>query len=137
MPLAEGLGEFVLKVMSVRQTDIGGGQIKLEVDLAGEVKGEISGQSFGTLTVITSDPNRPAPWTYVGSTLTTSGSIVRVSGQGLSIRTGEGHKVRYRGTGSNMTDDSKLSAMNNVLFAVEAEADPATLTLKGATCVWK
>ena len=137
MPLAEGLGEFVLKAMSVRHTDIGGGQVRLEIDLAGESKGQISGQDFGTLTVIMGDPMWPAPWTYIGRTLTTSGSIVRVSGQGLSVRTGDGHKARYRGTARQMTDDPKLAELNGTIMAVEAEADPSTLTLKGASCIWK
>jgi hypothetical protein len=138
MPLAESLGEFTLKATSVKPIDLGGGQTRIEITFAGEVSGQLPGQHFGTLTVTAgTDASRPNPWTYLGATLTTSGSILRISGQGLGIRTGEGHKVRYRGTNCSTTDDPKLANFNNVIAAIEAELDPATQTLKGAACVWK
>jgi hypothetical protein len=138
MPLAESLGEFVFKAMAVNQVDIGGGQVRLTVDFTGEVKGLVPGTHFGTLTVnVIAPPGRPNPWTYVGTTLTTSGGVVRVTGQGIQMRTGEGHKNRFRGTASYATDDPKLAEINGLIAAVEAESDPLTLTLKGAACVWK
>jgi len=138
MPLAESLGEFSYKATSVKPTDLGGGLTRIEITFAGEVTGELPGQHFGTLTV-TAGPtvNLPNPWTYTGATLTTSGGIVRISGQGLGVRTGQGHKVRYRGTYSMSTDDPKLASFNNLIAGVEAELDPATQVLKGAGCVWK
>jgi hypothetical protein len=138
MPLGNVLGEFILKAMSVRQSEIGGGQVRLEVDLAGEGTGQLPGQNIGTLTVtVGSDPTRPNPWAYTGTLLATSGAVVRVSGWGVGIRTGEGHKARYRGAVCYSTTDPQLAAFNGMIAAVESEADPATLTMKGATCEWK
>jgi len=137
MPLAEAILEFQLKTTSVKPIDLGGGQTQLEITYTGEVTGDTPGQQFGTLTVTISAIDQPNPWTWHGGTLTNSGSVVRVSGQGLSIRTGDGHKVRYRGTVCYSTDDPKLANLNNVIAAVEAEADPMTGLLKGAACVWK
>jgi hypothetical protein len=137
MPLADIIGQATLKATSVKPTDLGGGQVHLEVTYAGEVTGEVPGQHFGTLTVTINAIDRPNPWSYIGATLTTSGSVVRITGQGLSIRTGEGHKVRYRGTLCSLTDDPKLASFNNVISAVEAEADPVTQVLNSTTCVWK
>src|SRR5712691_7278272 len=138
MPLGNVLGEFTLKVMSVRHTDIGGGQVRLEVDLVGEGTGQLPGQHVGTLTAtVGSDPNRPNPWSYIGTLLATSGAVVRVSGQGIGVRTGEGHKVRDRGAACYATDDPKMAAINNLIAAVEFEADPGTMTIKGTICEWK
>jgi hypothetical protein len=139
MPFGNSLGEFVFKMTSVRQTDLGGGQLRIEADFAGEVSGEAPGNHYGTLTatVGSEDPTRPNPWSYVGSTLTTSGAIVRVTGSGIAQRTGAGHNIRYRGASRYSTADPKLAALNNVIGAVESEFDAATLTLKGAACEWK
>jgi hypothetical protein len=138
MPLAESLGEFTLKATSVKPIDLGGGQTRIEITFAGEVSGQVPGQHFGTLTVIAGTVvDRPNPWTYLGATLTTSGSIVRMSGHGAGIRTGDGHKVRYRGTSCATTDDPKLADLNNTIGAIEAEFDPTTQTLRGAGCVWR
>jgi hypothetical protein len=138
MPLGNVLGEFVLKAMSVRHTEIGGGQVRIDIDLAGEGTGQVAGQNIGTLAVVVgSSSTLPAPWTYTGTLLAASGAVVRVTGQGAGVRTGEGHKVRYRGVGCYTSDDTKLSAFNNLIAAVEFEADPATMTIKGASCEWK
>ena len=138
MPLGNVLGEFTMKAMSIRQTDMGGGQVRIEGDFAGEGTGQLPGQNVGTLTVIIgSDPKRPRPWSYTGTLLATSGAVVRVSGWGVSIRTGEGHKARYRGAVCYATDDPKLAAFNGMIAAVESELDPVTMTIRGATCEWK
>jgi hypothetical protein len=137
VPLAETIVEFQLKATSVKPSDLGGGQTKLEITYAGEVTGAVPGQHLGTLTVTIGALDRPNIWTWFGGTLTNSGSVVRVSGQGLSIRTGDGHKVRYRGTVCYLTEDPKLASFNNVIGAVEIEADPVTQLLKGAARVWK
>jgi hypothetical protein len=137
MALGKVLGEFVLKAMSVRQSDTGGDRRRIEVDFAGEGSGEIPGQHIGTLAVDTSgDPSRPSPWTYTGVLLAKSGAVVQISGDGIGIRTGQGHKIRYRGAVTYHTDDPKLVAFNHLIAAVEAEADPATMTLKGMNCEW-
>jgi hypothetical protein len=137
MPLAESIVEYQLKTTSIKPIDLGGGQIRIETTLAGEVTGDVPGQNFGTLTVTVNAIGRPNPWSYVGATLTTSGSVVRISGQGLAIRTGEGHRTRYRGAVCYSTDDPKLADFNNVIAAVEFEIDPITQLMKGAACVWK
>ena len=138
MPLGNVLGEFTLKVMSVRHSDIGGGQVRIEVDLAGEGTGQILGQHIGTLAVVVGgDSSRPNPYTYIGTVLAASGAVVHVSSCGIGMRTGEGHKIRYRGATCYTTDDPSLAAGNNAIAAAEFEADPATMTLKGAVCEWK
>ena len=137
MALGKVLGEYVLKAMSVRQSSIGGDRRRLEVDFAGEGSGELPGQNIGTLVVeTTGDISRPNTWTYTGVLLAKSGAVVQVSGSGIAIRTGEAHKARYRGTVSYHTDDPKLASFNHVIAAIEAETDPATMTLKGANCEW-
>src|SRR5579863_8274260 len=104
--------------MSVRQSDLGGDRRRLEIDLAGESSGEVPGQNVGTLAVETSgDPSRPSKWTYTGVLLAKSGAVVQVSGSGSAIRTGEGHKARYRGAVTYHTDDPKLATFNRVIAA--------------------
>ena len=137
MPLAESLGEFQFKATSIKPTDLGGGQTRIEITCAGEVTGDVPGQHFGTLIVTVSTPDQPNSWTYLGATLTKSGSVMRITGQGHGIRTGDGHKVRYRGSTISSTDDPKLANFNNVIAAVESEFDPVTQVIKGASCVWK
>lgn len=137
MPLGKLLSEFVLKAMSVRQTSLGGDRRKVEIDLAGESSGEVPGQNIGTLAIESSgDVSRPNSWTYTGVLLAKSGAVVQISGSGFGMRTGEGHKARYRGTGSYYTDDPKLAPFNRVIAAVELETDPATMTLKGTGHEW-
>jgi hypothetical protein len=139
MPLGNSLGEFVFKVLSVRQSDLGGDQRRIEGDYGGEVTGEAPGNHFGTLTVIvgSDDPTKPNPWTYTGTTLAHSGAVVGVSGSGIGQRTGEGHRVRLRGVARYSTADPKLSMLNHLIAAIEADLDPATMTLKGSACEWK
>lgn len=137
MALGKVLGEFVLKAMSVRQTSSGGDSRRLEIDLAGEATGGVPGQDIGTLTVeMSGDTSRPNAWTFIGVLLAKSGAVVQLSGSGLGIRTGEGHKGRYRGAACYHTDDPKLADFNRVIAAVEFETDPATMTLKGVSCEW-
>jgi hypothetical protein len=137
MPLGESVREFELKATSVKPTDLGGGQTRIEITYAGKVTGDPSGQHFGTLTVTVGAIDQPNPWTYLGAILTPSGSIVKISGQGLGIRTGDGHKARYRGTICSSTEDPKFTQLNKVILATEFEVDPTTQLLKGANCVWK
>jgi hypothetical protein len=60
-----------------------------------------------------------------------------MSGRGVAIRTGEGHKIRCRGAACYATDDPKLAAFNSLLGAAEFEIDPATMTIKGTAYEWK
>jgi hypothetical protein len=138
MSLGTVLGEIRLKAMSVRQTDLGGGQVRVDIDLAGESSGRVPGQTFGTMTVTAgSDANRPNPWSYTGTLLAKSGAVVRISGWGVGMRTGQGHQGRYRGAVCYSTDDPKLAEFNGMIAAVETEADPATMLLTGTTYEWK
>jgi hypothetical protein len=138
MSLGTVLGEFQAKATTIRQTDMGGGQVRFEIDLAGESSGRVPGQNIGTMTVTAgSDPTRPSPWSYTGTLLAQSGAVVRVSGWGVGMRTGQGHKVRYRGAVCYATDDPKLAEFNGMIAAVESEADPATMLLTGTTHEWK
>lgn len=138
MPLGEVLAEVAAKVTSVRHSDIGGGQTKIEVDMAGEVKGMVTGHTAGTFCVIRgSDQARPAPWTYVGRVFLASGHVASVTGQGFAVRTGQGHKIRFRGTMCGTNDDPKLAELNSAISAFEAEADPLTGTMTGGNCFWK
>src|SRR5712692_5459466 len=74
MPFGNVLGEVTLKVMSVRHTDIGGGQVRLEVDLVGEGTGQLPGQHVGSLpTVAVNVPTCcPGSWTVPSPTRSTS-----------------------------------------------------------------
>ncbi len=136
MPLGNVLGEFVGKATSVRITDLGGGQRRLEIDSTGEAKGQVPGQIFSTMTV-EGVPGHPVTYAITGALLAASGAVVQFSGRGVGIRTGEGHKVRYRGAACYATADPNLAAFNSLLGGVEFEIDPATMTIKGAVCEWK
>ena len=136
MPLGNVLGELVAKVTSVRISDVGGGQRRIEIDSTGEVKGQIPGQAFGT-TTIEGLPGQAVTYSSTGTILAASGAVVLVSGRGVGIRTGEGHKGRYRGSICYSTTDPKLAAFNGLLAAVEFEIDPAKMTIAGTAYEWK
>jgi hypothetical protein len=138
MPFGNTLGEFSLKAMSVKQIDLGRGQLRIEIDYKGEVAGEGGGSHYGTLSLVgTDDPDRPMPWSYVGTTLATTGTAIGVTGSGMAQRTGQGQKMRLRGVARQLTTDAKLAMLNNLIAATESELDPATDTLKGVACEWK
>jgi len=136
MPFGNVLGEVTAKITSVRISELGGGQRRLEIDSTGEVKGQVPGQAFATM-IVEGVPGHAVTWTSTGTILAASGAVVRTSGRGVGIRTGEGHKVRYRGGACFATDDPKLAAFNGILAAVEFEIDPATMTSKGTAYEWK
>jgi len=141
MSLGNNIAEFVLKMTSVRQTDLGGGQRRLEVDYAGEVSGPVAGNHYGTLAAVfneNDDPARPNHFSWTGTTLTESGAIVNISAWGLSQGTWhKGDSLRLRSIGRLTSTDSALAAYNNQMVAFEGEFDPATGTLKGAGLEWK
>ena len=136
MPFGTALGEVTAKVTSVRISELGGGQRRTEIDSTGEVKGQVPGQAFATM-IVEGVPGHAATWTSAGTILAASGAVVRTSGRGVAIRTGEGHKVRCRGGACFATDDPKLAAFNGLLAAVEFEVDPAAMTIAGIACEWK
>ncbi len=128
------------KLMSTRQTDLGGGRVRVEADYTGQVGGEAAGKHYGTYTFVVENGNvaSPIPFTYVGATLLTSGGSLGVTGSGFAQGTGVGHKLRVRGViRYSPTTDPKLAALSDVIMAIEAEIDPATDTLKGEGWEWK
>ena len=139
MPWGNSIGEFVGKVMSIRHNDIGGGQRKLESDLAGEASGTAPGKHYGTLTLVVGSEGlaNPVPFSYVGTTLMSSGAVVGISQSGFAQHTGEGHKIRYRGVARFSTTDPKLAAVNSLVFVVETEIDGATMGVKAEGYEWK
>ena len=138
MPFGNTLGEFSLKATSVKQIDLGRGQLRIEIDYKGEVSGEAGGSHYGTLTLVTTeDPDRPMPWSYVVTTLAPTGPAIGVTGSGMGQRTGQGQKMRLRGVARQSTTDAKLAMLNNQIAATESELDPASDTIKGVVCEWK
>ncbi len=140
MPFGNSVGEAVMKQITGRQSELAGGQKRVEIDYAGEAAGQIPGNTYGTLTLVIDehdDPASPIPFSYTGTTLTSSGAVLHQSASGLAQRTGEGHKIRLRGVMRSSTKDSKLAAFNNMIVAMESEFDPATNTIKGGGCEWK
>src|ERR1700722_4643815 len=97
MPLAESTGEILLKATSVRHVPLDGGHVRIGVDFSGEAKGDVPGHHIGTLVSFPLDPALPYAWSYLGTTLAHSGSLIRIIGEGSAVRTGDGHKIRFRG----------------------------------------
>jgi hypothetical protein len=141
MPLDKSLGgSSVHKLMSTRQTDLGGGKVRVDLDYVGEVGGEQPGKHYGTYTLVVENGNvaSPIPYTYIGATLLTSGGSLGNTGSGFAQGTGVGHKMRVRGVMRyEPTTDLKLAALSNLIMAIEAEIDPATDTVKGEGWEWK
>jgi hypothetical protein len=122
--------------MSLKQTELGGGQRRVEIDSAGEATGQIAGQNFGSL-VAEVTPGRPSPYTVTGTLLAASGTVVQFNSWGIGMQGDATHKVRLRGAVRYTTADPNLAAMNNMIAAVEAELDLKELMVKGAVCEWK
>ena len=135
MSLGNVLGEFSAKITSLKQTELGGGQRRIEIDTIGENTGQLAGQSFASL-VIEFTPGQPSPFSVTGTVLTTSGAPVQFNAWGLGMVGAEAHKARMRGAVRNTAADPTLAAMNTVIGAVEAEIDLKELTIKGAICEW-
>ena len=139
MPFGKSIGGFAGKVTSIRHSDIGGGQRKLESDLAGEATGTAPGNHYGTLTLVVGSDGlvNPVPFSYIGTTMMSSGGVVGISQSGMAQHTGEGHKIRYRGVARFSTTDPKLVAVNSLIFVVETEIDGATMGVKAEGYEWK
>jgi len=136
MPLGNALGEAIGKITSVRISELSGGQRRTEIDVTGEISGQAAGQIFTTI-VIEGLPGQAATYTSTSTLLATSGAVLRASGRGIAMRTGEGHKLRSRVAFCLTTDDPKLAALNGLIMAGETEIDPATMTVKGTSYEWK
>jgi hypothetical protein len=61
------------------------------------------------------------PISITGALMAASGAVVRFSGRGVGLRTGGGHKVRYRDAACYATDDPNLASFNSLLGGVEFE----------------
>ena len=132
MPLGNVVGEFTVKITSLKQTELSGGQIRVEMDTAGEATGLVTGQNMGTL-VAEVTPGKPSPFHVTGMVLPASGAPTRYSAWGIGVGGAENHKVRLRGTVRYLGDDPKTATM---IGAVEAEVDLKGMTIKGALCEW-
>lgn len=133
MPLGNVLGEFSTKIMSLKQTDIGPGQRRVEIDVAGESTGQASGQNIGSLVAeVTS--GRPSPFTVTGTVLTESGAA-EYNAYGVGVQVGQ--KVQLRGAVRFASGDPNLAALNGAVGAVEAEIDFPAMTMNGTVCEWK
>jgi hypothetical protein len=53
------------------------------------------------------------------------------------MRTGEGHRFRFRATAVYSTNDPSLAEINGVIGAIEAEGDLLAGTLKGEVYAWQ
>lgn len=136
MPLGNALGEAIGKITSVRITELGGGQRRTELDVTGEVTGQAAGQIFTTI-VLEGLPGHAATYASTSTLLAASGAVIRASGRGMAMRTGEGHKLRSRVAFCLTTEDPKLAALNGLIMAGESEIDPATMTVKAISYEWK
>jgi hypothetical protein len=127
MPLGNSLGGSCFKVLSVRESDLGENQRRIEGDYGGEVTGQPLRHSHGGLgPMIRLDP-------ILGPTLVQRSQLrVRLLlSQDRASASGpaRGNKVRLRGVARYSTADPKPSMLNHVL-AAEADLDSATMTLK-------
>jgi len=136
MPLGNSLGEAVGKITSVRISELSGGQRRTELDVTGEITGQVPGQIFSTI-VLEGLPGQAAMYTSTSTLLAASGAVIRASGRGIAMRTGEGHKLRSRVAFCLVTEDPKLAALNGLIMAGESEIDPATMTIKATSYEWK
>jgi hypothetical protein len=132
MPLGNVLGEFSLKITSLTQTELSGGQIKLEMNTVGEGTGQVPGRSLGTL-VAEVTPGKPSPFQVTGMVIPASGAPTRFSAWGIGIGSPQSQKARLRGAVRYLGDDPKTAAL---IGAVEAEVDLKEMTIKGAVCEW-
>jgi hypothetical protein len=132
MPLGNVLGEFTAKITSLKQTELSGGQIKIEMNTVGEGTGQIPGRTMATL-VAEVTPGKPSPFHVTGVVMPASGAPTRFSAWGIGVGGVASHQVRLRGAMRYLGDDPKTATL---IAAVEAEIDLKELTIKGAGCEW-
>ncbi len=132
MPLGNVMGEFTVNITSLKQTELGGGQIRIEIDAAGEATGQISGQNIASF-VAEVTQGQPNPFSVTGFVMPASGPPTRYSAWGIGVLGEESHKVRLRGAVRYLGDDPNTATF---IGAVEAEIDLKEMTMKGAVCEW-
>jgi hypothetical protein len=121
--MAQGkqIGDFQLKATSITYTPGPGNALTAQVNVEGEVTGELAGKARGTLTVIGEPGAKSGTYSYCGVTLLGNGALNAVSSQGVVENMGN-HKRRLRGVGR--FSDGRLAT-------VEAEGDLMAGTLNG------
>ena len=132
MPLGKVLGEFSANITSLTQTELSGGQIKIELNTVGEGTGEVPGRTMATQ-VAEVTPGKPSPFHVTGVVMPASGAPTRFSAWGLGVGGAASHQVRLRGVIRYLGDDPKTATL---IGAVEAELDLKAMTFKGAVCEW-
>ena len=132
MPLGNVLGEFTAKITSLKQTELSGGQIKIELNTVGEGTGEVPGRTMATQ-VAEVTPGKPSPFHVTGVVMPASGAPTRFSAWGIGVGGAASHQVRLRGAIRYLGDDPKTATL---IGAVEAEIDLKAMTIKGAVCEW-
>jgi hypothetical protein len=137
MSLGNSVGAIAGKVVSIRQSDLGGGQIRFESDIVAEGTGTAPGKHYGTLSAVVGSDGftKPVPFSYTGSSATPSGATLSIFESGFTQQIG--NKMRYRGVARFSTTDPKLSAVNSLIVAAETEIDMETLEVKGEGYEWK
>jgi len=121
--MAQGkqIGEFKLTSTSITYTPGPGEALTAQVNVEGDVTGEIAGKARGTLTVVGVPGAKSGTYSYCGVTLMGNGELNAVSSQGTVENLGN-HKRRLRGV--NRFSDGRLAT-------VEAEGDLMAGTLNG------
>jgi len=132
MPLGNLLGEFSAKITSLKQTELSGGQIKIEINTVGEGTGQVPGRTMATLEAEVT-PGKPSPFHVTGVVIPTSGAPTRFSAWGIGVGGAQSHQVRLRGAIRYLGDDPKTATL---IGAIEAEIDLKEMTIKGAVCEW-
>jgi hypothetical protein len=132
MPLGKVLGEFSANITSLKQTELSGGQIKIEMNTVGEGTGEVPGRTMATL-VAEVTPGKPSPFHVTGGVMPAAGAPTRFSAWGIGVGGVQSHQVRLRGAIRYLGDDPKTATL---IAAVEAEIDLQAVTIKGAVCEW-
>ena len=132
MPLGNVLGEFTSKITSLKQTELSGGQIRVEMDMVGEGTGQNPGKNIASM-VAEVTQGQPSPFSVTGFIMPASGTPTRFSAWGIGANGEESHQVRLRGAVRYMGDDPNTATL---IGAVEAEIDLKEMTVKGAICEW-
>ena len=132
MPLGNVLGEFSANITSLKQTELSGGQIRVEIDSVGESTGQLPGKNIASM-VAEVTQGQPNPFSVTGFVMPASGAPTRFSAWGIGVGGEESHKVRLRGAVRYLGDDPNTATL---IGAVEAEIDLKEMTVKGALCEW-
>jgi hypothetical protein len=132
MPLGNVLGEFSAKITSLKQTELSGGQLQIEMNTVGEGTGQVPGRTMATMEAEVT-PGKPSPFQVTGVVMPAAGAPTRFSAWGIGVGGAQSHQVRLRGAIRYLGDDPKTATL---IGAVEAEIDLKEMTIKGAVCEW-